>query len=210
MEDVDKAAATEIYVSSSKMEGKEDIKDVFEEAKVSGSTKTDPEDESESTSTSTTKDQMVLNAEDQRHDDDDDEDTEFELTEETLIVTNRGFDGDGDDDECIVGVETMMGSPVGENKLKINEPPLVYVAHDQDPDAHVDTEDDTSVAATAPLGPLVSNESFFTYNKIRLRIVDTTASSVKLSNNESLALVESFQITEPDHHGNLVFTQKVE
>jgi hypothetical protein len=54
-------------------------------------------------------------------------------------------------------------------------------------------------AQTTGSNSAVNNDSFFTYNKIRLRIVDAT----KLQhNNESLPLIESFQLVDQQQPPN--------
>lgn len=121
------------------------------------------------------------------------EDEEFELTEETLVVTNPRDDLLVRSVEEAVSVEDKL-SPVGENKIQVREPPLVYV----DQVELIDETDPSQPTGSDSQTPLPNtNESFFTYNRIRLRIVDTAAAAtLKTAHNECLPLIESFQLVD--------------
>lgn len=148
---------------------------------------------------------------DQIEEDDEDEDDEFELTEETLIVTNpkEDFVDVVDVAEPSSSSSLMLHaltnemmreklSPVGEKNVKIYEPPLVYVHQAELSTCEEEYDEQQQPMVMRPC----DHDSFFTYNKIRLRIVDAAAATptgaavVQRLHNESLPLIESFQLVD--------------
>lgn len=101
-----------------------------------------------------------------------------ELTEETL-VNNK--------DDAVS--ELAASTPTcAENRLNIQKP-LVYVNQVELNSADEEHQEELEEEEEEEDDKWVDSDSYFTYNKIRLRIVDSTK-----IHNESLPLIESFQL----------------